>query len=46
MSANPFDPWVRAEDGRIRVPKLGGLGVEPDEKILAQYTRGEVVKVS
>jgi len=46
MIANPFDPWVRTEDGRIKVPKHAGLGVEPDEKTLSQYTRGAIVRVT
>ena len=46
MEANPFDPWVNAMDGRIRVPHGPGLGVEPDATILKKYQIGEAVRMS
>ncbi|MBV1795757.1 mandelate racemase/muconate lactonizing enzyme family protein [Siccirubricoccus sp. G192] len=39
MEANPFDPWVRARDGKLAVPAGPGLGCDPDPGILARYTR-------
>jgi L-alanine-DL-glutamate epimerase-like enolase superfamily enzyme len=42
MEANPFDPWTRAEGGRLAVPQGPGLGVEPDPDILRRYTVGPV----
>ena len=45
MEANPFDPWVRAENGRVRVPQGPGLGCEPDPDILARYRRGPVTRI-
>lgn len=44
MEANPFDPWVRAKDGKIKVPNAPGLGVNPDPAILARYMKGAVVR--
>jgi L-alanine-DL-glutamate epimerase-like enolase superfamily enzyme len=29
MEADPFDPWVRANDGKVRVPNGPGLGSDP-----------------
>lgn len=46
MEANPFDPWVRTNNGRIRVPDGPGLGVEPDQAILRKYARGPVVRTT
>jgi L-alanine-DL-glutamate epimerase-like enolase superfamily enzyme len=43
MEANPFDPWVKPVNGRVRVPQGPGLGCDPDPAILAHYRRGEVV---
>ena len=43
MEANPFDPWVRTKDGRIRVPHGPGLGCDPGPAVLARYRTGEVV---
>jgi L-alanine-DL-glutamate epimerase-like enolase superfamily enzyme len=40
MEANPFDPWIRAERGTIRVPQGPGLGVEPDAATLRRYGVG------
>jgi D-galactarolactone cycloisomerase len=39
MEANPFDPWVRARDGKLAVPAGPGLGCDPDPDVLARYTR-------
>jgi D-galactarolactone cycloisomerase len=39
MEANPFDPWVRARDGKLAVPSGPGLGCDPDPAILARYTK-------
>lgn len=40
MEANPFDPWVRVKDGKVRVPHGAGLGCDPDPAILKRYARG------
>ena len=45
MEANPFDPWVKAVDGKINVPNTPGLGVEPDSGILKQYQTGQTVRI-
>ena len=37
MEANPFDPWVRAENGMVAVPTGPGLGCDPDPAVLARY---------
>jgi D-galactarolactone cycloisomerase len=37
MEANPFDPWVRPVNGRLRVPQGAGLGCDPDPAIVARY---------
>ncbi len=42
MEANPFDPWVRAQNGRVKVPHGPGLGVDPDPGALARYLKGPV----
>ncbi len=39
MEGNPFDPWVRAQDGKLSVPTAPGLGCDPDPAMLARYTR-------
>ena len=39
MEANPFDPWVRAEGGKVAVPSAPGLGCDPDPAVLARYTQ-------
>ena len=39
MEANPFDPWVRAEGGRVAVPSAPGLGCDPDPAVLARYVQ-------
>jgi L-alanine-DL-glutamate epimerase-like enolase superfamily enzyme len=43
MEANPFDPWVRASGGKVKVPQGPGLGCEPDLQLLARYARGDAV---
>jgi D-galactarolactone cycloisomerase len=43
MEASPFDPWVRATNGRVRVPQGPGLGCDPDPAIVAGCRRGEAV---
>ena len=40
MEANPFDPWVRATDGKAKVPHGPGLGCDPDPVILERYAKG------
>ena len=42
MEANPFDPWVRASDGKVKVPQGPGLGCDPDPAILERYRKGAV----
>jgi len=44
MEANPFDPWVRARDGKVALPQGPGLGVEPDPDVLTRYARGPVTR--
>jgi D-galactarolactone cycloisomerase len=44
MEANPFDPWVRAVDGRVRVPDGQGLGCDPDPDILKRFTKGAATR--
>jgi D-galactarolactone cycloisomerase len=46
MEANPFDPWVRAHGGRVKVPQGPGLGCEPDPAVLARYAKGEVTRTT
>jgi D-galactarolactone cycloisomerase len=41
MAANPFDPWVRAIDGKVKVPSGPGLGCDPDPAILTRYAKGQ-----
>jgi D-galactarolactone cycloisomerase len=43
MEANPFDPWVKPVDGRVRVPQGPGLGCDPDPSVVMRYRRGETV---
>jgi D-galactarolactone cycloisomerase len=43
MEANPFDPWVKPVNGRVRVPQGPGLGCDPDPAIVARYRAGETV---
>jgi L-alanine-DL-glutamate epimerase-like enolase superfamily enzyme len=43
MEANPFDPWVKPVNGRVRVPQGPGLGCDPDPAVVARYRRGETV---
>lgn len=40
MEANPFDPWVRARDGKVKVPGGPGLGCDPDPAVLKHYAKG------
>jgi L-alanine-DL-glutamate epimerase-like enolase superfamily enzyme len=44
MEANPFDPWVRAAGGMVKVPQGPGLGCDPDPALLARYAKGEVTR--
>ncbi|TDR93164.1 mandelate racemase/muconate lactonizing enzyme family protein [Enterovirga rhinocerotis] len=44
MEANPFDPWVKPVDGRVKLPPGPGLGCDPDPAIVERYTAGEVVR--
>jgi D-galactarolactone cycloisomerase len=37
MEANPFDPWVKPVNGRVKVPQGPGLGCDPDPAIVARY---------
>ncbi|GJD52519.1 D-galactarolactone cycloisomerase [Methylobacterium crusticola] len=46
MEANPFDPWVRAGNGRVRLPPGPGLGCEPDPAVLDRYRVGPVVRTT
>jgi D-galactarolactone cycloisomerase len=43
MEANPFDPWVKPVNGRVKVPQGVGLGCDPDPAIVARYRSGETV---
>jgi L-alanine-DL-glutamate epimerase-like enolase superfamily enzyme len=44
MEANPFDPWVRAKDGKVKVPGGPGLGCDPDPAILQRYAKGPATR--
>jgi D-galactarolactone cycloisomerase len=44
MEANPFDPWVRATDGRVRVPDGPGLGCDPDLDVLKRFAKGATTR--
>ena len=44
MEANPFDPWVRAVDGKVRIPDGPGLGCDPDLDILKRYAKGATTR--
>lgn len=46
MEANPFDPWVRAENGRVKVPSGPGLGADPDPTILKRYAKGATTRIT
>jgi D-galactarolactone cycloisomerase len=46
MEANPFDPWVRPSNGKVKVPQGPGLGVEPDAEILARYAKGKPTRIT
>jgi L-alanine-DL-glutamate epimerase-like enolase superfamily enzyme len=43
MEANPFDPWVKPVDGRVKVPQGPGLGCDPDPTIVERYRSGATV---
>ena len=43
MEANPFDPWVRTKNGRVKVPEGPGLGCDPDPAVMARYRSGATV---
>ena len=45
MEANPFDPWVRTANGKVKVSQAPGLGCDPDPSILARYRTGEVTRI-
>jgi L-alanine-DL-glutamate epimerase-like enolase superfamily enzyme len=45
MEANPFDPWVRTANGKVKVPQAPGLGCDPDPSVLARYRTGEVTRI-
>jgi L-alanine-DL-glutamate epimerase-like enolase superfamily enzyme len=44
MEANPFDPWVRAKNGKLSLPQGPGLGCEPDLDVLRRYQVGETMR--
>jgi D-galactarolactone cycloisomerase len=46
MEANPFDPWVRAQDGKLAVPSAPGLGCDPDPAILARYAKAPPTRIA
>ncbi len=46
MEANPFDPWVRPQNGRVSVPDGPGLGCDPDPAVLARYTLGSPTRTT
>jgi L-alanine-DL-glutamate epimerase-like enolase superfamily enzyme len=46
MEANPFDPWVRAKDGKVKVPQGPGLGCDPDPALLERYRKGDVTRTT
>jgi D-galactarolactone cycloisomerase len=37
---NPFNPWVKPVNGRMKVPQAPGLGCDPDPALLARYSVG------
>jgi D-galactarolactone cycloisomerase len=45
MEANPFDPWVRARDGKVAVPTAPGLGCDPNPEVLARYRRAAPTRI-
>ena len=45
MEANPFNPWVQPEDGKLRVPEGPGLGCDPDPAILERYGIGSITTI-
>ena len=46
MEANPFDPWVGASNGKVKVPTGPGLGAEPDAATLKRYAKGETTRIA
>lgn len=44
MEANPFDPWVRARNGKLSLPQGPGLGCDPDMDVLRRYQTGETTR--
>jgi len=46
MEANPFDPWVRASGGKVKVPQGPGLGGDPDPALLERYAQGGINRTS
>jgi len=46
MAANPFAPWVTAQDGTLHVPSGPGLGCDPDAGVLARYQSGDAHRVT
>ncbi|HYZ30998.1 MAG TPA: mandelate racemase/muconate lactonizing enzyme family protein [Crenalkalicoccus sp.] len=46
MEANPFDPWVRPQDGMVAVPTGPGLGCDPDPEVLARYAKGGATRIA
>ncbi|WP_431281288.1 mandelate racemase/muconate lactonizing enzyme family protein [Humitalea sp. 24SJ18S-53] len=46
MEANPFDPWVRAQGGKLAVPTGPGLGCDPDPAVLARSLRHAPTRTS
>jgi len=45
MEANPLDPWVRVQDGKLRVPTGPGLGVDPDPDVMDRYRVGDAHRI-
>jgi D-galactarolactone cycloisomerase len=44
MEANPFDPWVRAVNGKVRLPDGPGLGCDPDLDVLKRFAKGPATR--
>jgi L-alanine-DL-glutamate epimerase-like enolase superfamily enzyme len=45
MEANPFDPWVKGENGLFPVPSGPGLGADPDPAVLTRYRVGDITRI-
>lgn len=43
MEANPFGPWVKPVNGRVKVPQGPGLGCDPDPAVVRRYRKGDAV---